>query len=116
LDKRIKQSQIPSLDRCCFLGLANAILRRLSEKVGDNGGILRMSQTDIYKLLSDKPKTQYQLSEVTGMSTGQVGHELRCLIKKGMVIMKILESKGRPYGYTKASTAPERHPIKWPKY
>jgi DNA-binding transcriptional regulator GbsR (MarR family) len=75
-----------------------------------------MSQTDIYKLLSDVPVTQKQLVQATGVSTGQISHELRCLVKKGLAIMQITEAKGRPYGYVKAERAPERQAMRWPKY
>jgi DNA-binding transcriptional regulator GbsR (MarR family) len=78
--------------------------------------VVALSQTDIYKLLSDVPVTQKQLVQATGVSTGQISHELRCLVKKGMAIRQTLDVRSRPYGYTKAKKAPEREVMRWPRY
>jgi predicted transcriptional regulator len=75
-----------------------------------------MSQTDIYKLLTDQPQTQKQLVAISGMTTGQVSHELRCLERDRLIHVQQLEIAYRPKGYTKAGKAPARHTIKWPRY
>jgi hypothetical protein len=95
LDQRQQQSQISSRARCGFLGISNAILGRISEKIGDNGGI-RIGQEDVYQALQKYgPCKALFLEGKLGVGHSGIGSCLRRLRDQGEV--KMIEVKN-PHG------------------